>query len=241
MKNYGLPIFCVVIMAASLQGCGGSSSILGTGSRSNTEPYFKAKSEPWRRQTEMACLKNGNIRRASFIREHKSARARSGLGAPRICGALRPLEVMATAGGAIRLEPRAVLRCPMVPALDHWSREIVQPAAYRIYGEPVVTYKVISSYSCRPRNNKRGAKLSEHGYANAIDIASFKLASGRKVTLKDGWRSGGQDQEFLRLIHKRACETFTTVLGPNADKHHADHFHLDLARHGKKGTYHYCR
>ena len=237
MKNYGVPIICAVVMAGSLQGCGAGGSIVG----SSTEPYFTSKSEPWRRQVEMACLKDGTLRQASFIREDKSARARSGLGAPRICGAIRPLEVMATAGGAIQLEPRAVLRCPMVPALDHWSREIVQPAAYRIYGEPVVSYKVISSYSCRPRNNKRGGKLSEHGYANAIDIASFKLASGRKVTLKKGWRSGGQDQDFLHLIHKRACEVFTTVLGPNADKHHHDHFHLDLARHGKKGSYHYCR
>ena len=207
----------------------------------STEPYFRAKSEPWRRSSEMSCLQSGTVARASFIKEDTSARARSGLGAPRICGAVRPLEVMATAGGAIRLEPRAVLRCPMVPVLDSWSRNVVQPAAFRIYGEPVVSYKILSSYSCRPRNNKHGAKLSEHGYANAIDIGSFSLASGRVVTLKKGWRSGGQDQAFLRHIHKRACDSFTTVLGPNADKHHADHFHLDLARHGKKGTYHYCR
>jgi len=235
MKNYGVSIICVLLLSLSLQGCGAGSSI------TSTEPYFRAKAEPWRRATEMSCLQNGTVARASFISEDKSDRARSGLGAPRICGAVRPLEVKATAGGAIQLEPRAVLRCPMVPVLDSWSRNVVQPAAYRIYGEPVVSYKILSSYSCRPRNNKRGGKLSEHGYANAIDIGSFRLASGRVVTLKDGWHSGGSDQAFLRHIHKRACETFTTVLGPFADKHHADHFHLDLARHGKKGTYHYCR
>jgi len=224
-----------MILGSSLQGCGLGSSI------TSTEPYFRAKVEPWRRASELACLQNGTVSRASFIREDRSARARQGLGAPRICGAVRPLEVLATAGGAIALKPRAVLRCPMVPALDNWSRNVVQPAAYRIFGEPVVSFKVISSYSCRPRNNKRGAKLSEHGYANAIDIASFRLASGRAVTVKSGWKSGGRDQDFLRLIHKRACDSFTTVLGPNADRHHADHFHLDLARHGKRGTYHYCR
>ena len=235
MKNYGVAIICALMLSTSLQGCGAGGGI------TSTEPYFRAKNEPWRRASEMACLQNGTLARASFIREDKSARARQGLGAPRICGAVRPLEVMATAGGAIALEPRAVLRCPMVPALDNWARNVVQPAAFRIFGEPIVSFKVISSYSCRPRNNKRGAKLSEHGFANAIDIASFRLASGRQVSVKDGWRSGGQDQDFLRRIHKRACDSFTTVLGPNADKHHHDHFHLDLARHGKGGSSHYCR
>jgi len=149
--KYSVSIICAVILGTGLTGCGSGSSIIGTGAGTSTEPYFRAKSEPWRRSSEMSCLQSGTVARASFIKEDTSARARSGLGAPRICGAVRPLEVMATAGGAIRLEPRAVLRCPMVPVLDNWSRNVVQPAAFRIYGEPVVSYKILSSYSCRPR------------------------------------------------------------------------------------------
>ncbi len=235
MKNLGVPFFCAVLLAAGLQGCGAGNSII------STEPYFTSKSEPWRRQSEIACLNSRPMARASFIRDHAGARARSGLGAPKVCGAVRPLEVSATAGGAIALEPRAILRCPMVPVLDGWARDVVQPAAFRAFGEPVVSLKVISSYSCRPRNNKPGARLSEHGYANAIDIASFRLASGRVVKVEHGWRSGGPDQGFLRQVHKRACDHFATVLGPDADRHHYNHFHLDLARHGKSGGKHYCR
>lgn len=235
MKPYGVPVFYSVLLAFVLQGCGVGSSWIGT------KPYFTSKSEPWRQQSEIACLKSRPLFEAAFIRDHKGARARSGLGAPRVCGAVRPLEVTATAGGAIALEPRAILRCPMVPVLDGWARDVVQPAAYRAFGEPVVSFKVISSYSCRPRNNKRGAKLSEHGYANAIDISSFRLASGRVVTVEKGWRSGGREEKFLRLVHARACKSFGTVLGPDADKYHYNHFHLDLARHGKRGDNHYCR
>jgi hypothetical protein len=32
---------------------------------------------------------------------------------------------------------------------------------------------------------------------------------------------------------------FTTVLGPGQPEHDT-HFHLDLARHGKSGTYRIC-
>jgi hypothetical protein len=34
---------------------------------------------------------------------------------------------------------------------------------------------------------------------------------------------------FLRRLHKGACGIFGTVLGPEANEAHRDHFHLDLA------------
>jgi hypothetical protein len=34
---------------------------------------------------------------------------------------------------------------------------------------------------------------------------------------------------FLRGVHKAACAAFATVLGPEANKAHKNHFHLDLA------------
>jgi hypothetical protein len=116
----------------------------------------------------------------------------------------------------------------------------VQPTAQRAFGESVVSVDVAASYSCRPRNNQRGAKMSEHGYGNAIDIAAFTLESGRKVTVKDGWRG---DKRRAPLpdsqVHGDACGEFNTVLGPNSDAAHRDHFHLDLQnrRNGSK----YCK
>jgi hypothetical protein len=67
------------------------------------------------------------------------------------------------------------------------------------------------------------------------------LASGRTITVEDGWRSWGKESGFLKQVHGRACGTFTTVLGPEADRHHQNHLHFDLARHGRAGTGTYCK
>jgi hypothetical protein len=34
---------------------------------------------------------------------------------------------------------------------------------------------------------------------------------------------------FLRRLHRGACGTFGTVLGPDANEAHRNHFHFDLA------------
>jgi hypothetical protein len=41
--------------------------------------------------------------------------------------------------------------------------------------------------------------------------------------------SAGGKAAFLRAIHKAACDIFSTVLGPEANRDHFNHFHLDLA------------
>jgi hypothetical protein len=71
--------------------------------------------------------------------------------------------------------------------------------------------------------------MSEHGFGNAIDLSEFTLASGRTVTVEGGWRGGPEERAFLRDLNRGACEHFSTVLGPRSDRHHQDHFHLDLA------------
>jgi len=129
----------------------------------------------------------------------------------------------------------------MIPAVNRWMTEIVQPAAQRHFRASVTDLKVAASYGCRPRNGKPGAKLSEHGFANAIDISTFQFDNGQSATVKQWRRGPSRARAFLRDVHRGSCRIFTTVLGPNADSHHQDHFHLDLARHSKRGTYHYCR
>jgi hypothetical protein len=116
----------------------------------------------------------------------------------------------------------------------------VQPAAIAHFGMPIVEIKQMSAYSCRTRNSKRGAELSEHAFGNALDISGFVLADGRVVTVKSGWSGKPDEREFLREVYAAACATFNTTLGPGA-AYHADHFHVDLARHGEKGTYKYCK
>src|SRR5256885_128524 len=88
----------------------------------------------------------------------------------------------------------------------------------------------LSLWACsRAMNHVPGARLSEHGHANAVDISAFVLADGRVVQVKSGWWGAMAERTFLRAVHGGACSIFTTVLGPSYDANHRDHFHLDLA------------
>jgi hypothetical protein len=125
----------------------------------------------------------------------------------------------------------------MASPLDQWFTNSVQPAAERNFGEQVVSVDVFASYSCRPRNNQYGAKMSEHGFGNAIDIGAFTLASGRTVTVLDGWNGSADERAFLRQVRQEACGDFKTVLGPGSDAEHRNHLHLDLQTRRNGSSY----
>lgn len=129
--------------------------------------------------------------------------------------------------------------CGVANTTAHWLDTVVQPAAEDAFDEKVVAIDVLAGFSCRPRNNQRGAKLSEHGMGNAIDIAAFTLESGKKITVEQGWFAGSGSKSFLRRVRAEACGPFKTVLGPGADAQHKDHLHFDLQRHRSGGAY--CR
>ncbi len=131
---------------------------------------------------------------------------------------------------AAEVKPNATLACPIVSALDRWVTDAVQPAALRWFAQPVVELRQISAYSCRGMNGQPGAKISEHAFGNALDIASFKLADGHVITVKGGWRGTPEEQGFLRDVQLAACEQFTTVLAPGSNAFHYDHIHVDLMR-----------
>lgn len=196
--------------------------------------YFVAKEEPWRDDEERACLASGVVANSRFLQ------SRSALGGPSVCGALRPFDMMAADAGRVSLRPAAMLRCQMVPAVDRWVQQVVEPAALHYLRMPLVELKVAASYSCRPMNGIAGGKLSEHGHANALDVSGFILADGRTVTVKEGWNGSADERAFLRAVHQGACGVFTTVLGPMANSFHRDHFHVDLARHGRAGNGRVC-
>jgi hypothetical protein len=139
---------------------------------------------------------------------------------------------------SVKFSQPATLNCGMAYPLNDWLQNMVQPAAQRDFGESVVGVDVAASYSCRPRNNQSGNKMSEHGYGNAIDIAAFTLESGRKVTVANGWRGGSDESAFLHVVREEACQDFMTVLGPGSDSYHRDHIHLDLQN--RPSGQHYC-
>ncbi len=144
----------------------------------------------------------------------------------------RPRAPFATAAiGPIGVRPPATLACPIVSALDQWIDTAVQPAATRWFGEPVVEIKQISAYSCRGMNGNPYAQISEHAFGNALDIAEFSLADGRRVSVQYGWHGMPEEQGFLHDVQAAACAQFSTVLAPGANAYHYNHIHVDLMRH----------
>lgn len=192
------------------------------------------RDQAWRRQAEAACMAKGRFA-APYVRQISRV---NGQGA---CGIWQPLRVTAALGGMVALSQPETLNCPMTSALDGWFWHSVQPSALKIFGMPVVEVRTMGSYNCRTRNNRRGARLSEHSFGNAIDVAAFRLSNGREITVLRGWRGSDDERVFLREVHRGACSIFTTVIGPAGDRHHQDHFHFDLARHNAANTYRHCR
>jgi hypothetical protein len=86
--------------------------------------------------------------------------------------------------------------------------------------------ETFGSYNCRDIAGTD--RLSAHATANAIDVAAFDLADGRRISVKADWNGGSLvEREFLRIVHKSACKRFGTVLGPGYNAAHKDHFHLE--------------
>lgn len=197
-----------------------------------------AQRAAWRNTVEQACLKKQLVKVSAAITPRRS------INGPGVCGLNHPFRVTALAGGSVLVRSRATLGCPMIAKLDRWLEEVVQPAARERLGQPVTEIHNMASFGCRTRNNRPGAKMSEHSFGNALDIGGFKLEDGTRLKVVRHWRRGKtQERAFLRAVHAGACRYFRTVLGPGSDRFHENHFHFDLAMHGgtSRGLRHYCR
>ena len=136
----------------------------------------------------------------------------------------------------VALSSSAIVDCKTASALADWIDEVAKPAFKKTNGG-LAELQVFASYSCRPRNNQSGARLSEHGKGHAIDIGGFIMKKGQVVTVLGDWGKG-KSGKILAQLRKGACGIFGTVLGPGSDGFHRDHFHFDTARY-RKGSY--CR
>lgn len=148
------------------------------------------------------------------------------------CGVENAVRVRAVSG--IALSQKAVMDCGTAKALKTWLEDAAKPALAK-KGGGLKTLRVAAHYACRTRNNQKGARISEHGKGRAIDISAFKLADGTEVSVLKHWNTE-RFSSAMRQMHKGACGPFGTVLGPNADRFHQDHFHFDTARY-RSGSY----
>jgi hypothetical protein len=173
------------------------------------------------------------------------------------CGTPAPILLKRVAG--IELNPPAVVNCRIAAKVYQWINASVQPLALEMLGSRVTRMITASAYMCRQRVGTSSERLSEHSFANALDVTAFVTEGGRSVDVLTGWGptardphaqvtpnsvggsdarslrdvappdSATNDAQFLRKVHEGACQIFGTVLGPEANEAHRNHLHLDLA------------
>lgn len=161
------------------------------------------------------------------------------IGGPDHCGSPAPVEVSVLAG--VKIHPPATLNCQFAARIHKWVRDRLQPAAKKHLGSRITTMTNVSSYTCRKRRGSGSKRMSEHAYANALDISVFAIKKGGKVSVEEEWGSDFFDRrnaQFLKSAHAGGCKTFSTFLGPDYNAAHANHFHMDFGRDGRGGI---CR
>lgn len=127
------------------------------------------------------------------------------------------------------------MTCPLAKNFAAWARYAVLPAARVYLGAEVVKIETMGSYSCRNIYGGRSGRLSQHAFANAVDVSAFILADGRRISLEKDWSGSAKERAFLHALHTSACRRFGTVLGPDYNAAHYNHFHFDMSGNG------YCR
>lgn len=156
---------------------------------------------------------------------------------PGACGGddiVRLEAVVLNDGKRVPLKPAATLRCTMATAVAEWVRNDMAALAAGL-GTSVSELDNFDSFDCRGRNRVAGAKMSEHGRANALDVRGLKLANGQSIALTDR----GVDRALREQVLASLCARFSTVLGPGSDWYHEDHIHLDLAE--RRSNYKLCQ
>ncbi|GJE19241.1 extensin-like domain-containing protein [Methylobacterium marchantiae] len=140
------------------------------------------------------------------------------------CGAERPLK-LSRLHGDLALSPPATLVCNSAEALARWATE-AQEAAGQILKAPLRSLSIGTSYECRGQNHDPDAKLSEHSFANGVDVMGFGF-DGRAPIQVGAGLDGTPEATFQTAVRAKACGFFRTVLGPGSDASHGNHLHLD--------------
>jgi len=147
---------------------------------------------------------------------------------PGQCGSPRPL-ILNLLKGNISLTDKVILRCEAALALSRWVADVVVPSAKLHLGAMPAHLNIATTYKCRRRNNSSGGRLSEHAYANGIDLIGIDFKGTKTMKIQTYNGNAGGLKSFQASIRGGACAYFTTVIGPTTNAAHADHLHLDLA------------
>lgn len=129
------------------------------------------------------------------------------------------------------------ISCPWAVAWIMFERNELQRLALTHMDSRVNRIDHYGSFACRNVYNRETGRRSQHATASALDIAAFHLANGEQVSVLDDWAVPEKSERanFLRAFQDSACDYFGTVLGPDYNQAHANHFHLDTS------NYRFCR
>ena len=130
--------------------------------------------------------------------------------------------------------PVVTLQCSMAEVVAHWIRDDVAPTLDAL-GKSLRGVETLELFGCRSFNGISGAKLSEHGHANALDVRWLKLANGTVIELTNATVS----KPLREQLRQTACARFSTVLGNGADAYHENHVHIDLMQ--RTNNYKICQ
>ncbi len=135
-------------------------------------------------------------------------------------------------GADVGLSSSFLASCPLAVAFALFERHSLQPVAQAVFGQAVTRVDHLGSFACRNVYNRAEGRLSQHATANALDIAGFRLADGRSISVLKDWPGEGERGQFLRQVRDAACKDFNVVLSPDYNAAHHNHFHLDMGRWG---------
>lgn len=135
-----------------------------------------------------------------------------------------------------RLSPAApVMTCPTALGYALWERQVLVPKARRIMNSRLTRVDHYGTYACRTIYGRPGERPSAHAKAQALDVAGFRFADGRRATVAADFRAAGDEGHFVQAARNGACRVFGTVLSPDYNAAHRDHLHLE------SGGYRLCR
>jgi hypothetical protein len=155
----------------------------------------------------------------------------------KLSGAIR-LKAVTTAVGSVSMSGEPAMLCSFAQEFSGWVREVAAPLALGYTGQRLARIETGEAFACRARYDKPGAVPSEHAKGNAVDIAAFVLADGRRIFVKQ--QNDGTARDLVHALRMTACGYFTTVLGPGTDLAHEAHFHFDSGLHGATPNYRIC-
>ncbi|WNO53946.1 extensin-like domain-containing protein [Stakelama saccharophila] len=218
----------ILLLSACIFGGGDS----GTGPRRPGAPHSK----PHLKAAKSGIPTDAETRQcyASLNRKRVEFRSLPDRGTPGSCSRIGTIQLLDIGTPVTNL---GAMRCGLADRFVNWVRYGIRPAARQILGSDVVKIESFGTYSCRGIvGNGTASRLSEHAVADAVDIAAFDLADGRRISVLEGWNSDNQQvRAFLRVVHRSACKRFSTTLGPEYNSAHRNHFHIDM------GGGHFCR